>query len=37
MPREEALQRLRQRRERITAVVAAMPTHEAYLRRMVAH
>ncbi len=36
MPREEALQALRQRREAIAAVVAAMPPHDAYLRRMLA-
>ncbi|NVD71430.1 tryptophan 7-halogenase [Duganella sp. BJB1802] len=36
LPRDEALQALRQRREAIAAVVAAMPTHDAYLRRMVA-
>ncbi|NVM76912.1 tryptophan halogenase [Duganella sp. SG902] len=36
LTREEALQALRQRRARLAAVVAAMPTHEAYLRRMVA-
>ena len=36
LTREEALQALRQRRARFAAVVAAMPTHEAYLRRMVA-
>ena len=32
MAREAAWQGLRQRRERIAAVVAAMPTHDAYLR-----
>jgi len=35
VPFEEARQALRQRREQIAAMAAAMPTHDAYLRSLV--
>jgi tryptophan halogenase len=35
VPLEEAREALRQRREQIAAMVAAMPTHDAYLRSVV--
>lgn len=36
LTRAQALQALRQRRQRFAAVAAAMPTHDAYLRRVLA-
>jgi hypothetical protein len=34
VPREEALRALHERREYLAATVAAMPTHDAFLRSL---